>query len=74
MSTRLVYTTEEPRLPGYYWVRAPQLSERVAHFYHAHGQSVLSCDYVNLTFAYGRPVEYAGPVPTPLAATPTNER
>jgi hypothetical protein len=59
------WTTERPTRAGYYWVRAPKLTSRVSHFYHAHGQPWLTNDYLHLDFAYGTPVEYAGPLPSP---------
>lgn len=61
----LRWTTSKPTEAGYYWVRAPKLSARVSHFYHAHGQDWLTNNYIHLDFAYGKPVEYAGPLPSP---------
>jgi len=65
LPSELQWTTRRPDVAGYYWVRAPKLSARVSHFYHAHGQHWLTSDYLHLDFAYGKPVEYAGPLPKP---------
>lgn len=67
----LRWTTRRPDVAGYYWVRAPKLTARVSHFYHAHGSSWLTNDYIHLDFAYGKPVEYAGPLPKPPSAKTT---
>lgn len=65
----LRWRREFPSVPGYYWIRAPQLSKRVAHFYSPHGQNFLVCEYLHLTSAWGQPVEYAGPIPQPAEIT-----
>jgi hypothetical protein len=68
LPSELRWTIRRPDVAGYYWVRAPKLSARVSHFYHAHGQHWLTSDYLHLDFAYGKPVEYAGPLPKPPSA------
>ncbi len=67
-SIALKWTRERPKIPGYYWIRTPLLSQRISHFYFAHGQDWLTSSYTDFGTRYshyGQPAEYAGPIPAP---------
>lgn len=64
----LVWTTDKPTVPGWYWLKAPNLSPRIDKFSHP-GWDKTHCycpytggDILNL---HGRPYMYAGPINEP---------
>jgi hypothetical protein len=59
----LRWSRTPPSAPGFYWVRAPQISPRVEKFYEA-AQGMRSTDFY-AEWIHGKPVEYAGPILKP---------
>ena len=66
----LVWTTEKPTVPGWYWLKAPNLSPRIDKFSHPNwDKRHCYCPYTggDILNLHGRPYQYAGPIeePTP---------
>lgn len=64
----LVWTEQQPTEPGWYWMRAPNLTPRIEKFYRLFKWSTeCTCSYIihNSLGVYGEPFEFAGPLPRP---------
>lgn len=67
----LVWTTEQPQVEGWYWIKAPNLSPRIDKFTHTSwDKSKCYCPYSggDILELHGRPYQYAGPLAEPNAA------
>lgn len=63
--TPIRWTDLRPAAPGFYWVKAPRLSRRVANFY-LQGRTIMS-DYGDIGVNYGQPAFFSDrPLEEPL--------
>lgn len=58
----LRWTSQRPKVTGFFWIKAKNLSPRIADFT-LHGRRIL-CGYDDLNH-YGSP-QFAGPIPPPI--------
>ncbi len=59
----MIWSTNIPTIPGYYWVRGPNVKPFISDSNPLVMDTIKAMEYYSKS--YGRPLEFAGPIPLP---------